>query len=215
MEKKTDFKALSTRAKFDYIWDYYKFHILAVIVAVCVVVSLIHHYVTYREPILNVIMINCIGGDLADDSGFDEFLESYGHDPAEEPVSLSSNLYFSENSSTDSYTNMQVLAAMMAAGDQDLFFGTGDIYLSYADQGALADLSAVLPADILEQYKDSLIYTTEAGTRDAYPCAIELSDNSWLSENNYYDTCYFGIFYNAPHLDTVLEFADFLLTQQS
>lgn len=165
MEKKTDFKALSTRAKFDYIWDYYKLHILAAIIAVCVVVSLIHHYVTYREPILNVIMINCIGGDLADDSGFDEFLESYGHDPAKEPVSLSSNLYFSENSSTDSYTNMQVLAAMMAAGDQDLFFGTGDIYLSYADQGALADLSAVLPADILEQYKDSLIYTTEDGTR--------------------------------------------------
>lgn len=28
MEKKTDFKALSNKAKVQYIWDYYKLHIL-------------------------------------------------------------------------------------------------------------------------------------------------------------------------------------------
>ena len=28
MEKKTDFKALSNNAKVQYIWDYYKLHIL-------------------------------------------------------------------------------------------------------------------------------------------------------------------------------------------
>ena len=71
MEKKTDFKALSSKAKVQYIWDYYKWPILAVIVAVIFVIYLIYHYVTYRDPLLNVIMINCNDSISADDSGFD------------------------------------------------------------------------------------------------------------------------------------------------
>lgn len=210
MEKKTNFKALSTQAKFQYIWDYYKWHIVAVTAAVAFVFSMIRHFVSYREPILSVIMINCVSAD-ADGSGFDEFLDTYGHDSANEPVALTANLYFTENASMDAFSNAELLTAMVAAGDQDLFFGSGEVYLNYANEGALTDLSAVLPADILARYQDSLVYTTEDNTVEAYPCAIELTGNAWLSENGYYDTCYFGVFYSAPHLDTVQEFAEFLL----
>lgn len=214
MEKKPDFKAMSTRTKLEYVWDYYKWHITAAVVAAAVLFSTVRHFVTYREPILNIIMINCSSLDTGEDS-FDEFLAAYGHDPVEEPIALSSNIFFSEDSSMEAVSNIELLAAMIAAGDQDLFFGTGDIYLEYANQGALQDLSKVLPADLLDQYASSLIYTTEDGATEEYPCAIKLTDNAWLSENNYYDTCYFGIFYNAPHLDTVQEFAEFLLAFRS
>lgn len=211
MEKKTDFKALSNKAKVQYIWDYYKWPILAVIVAVIFVIYLIYHYVTYRDPLLNVIMINCSDSISADDSGFDEFLTKYGYDPDDFPVSLSSSLQFSDGEYSLSYNDSQALTLMIAAGGQDLFFGTGDVYLDYADQGALIDLSTVLSEDLLERYKDSLIYSTDDGQVDAYPCAIELTDNAWVKKYNYYDTCYFGIFYQNENLDAAVQFAEFLL----
>lgn len=211
MEKKTDFKALSNEAKVQYIWDYYKIHIFGTLIVVFILVSLIIHYVTYQEPFLNVIMINCNDPLDSDASGFDEFLENAGYDPNEQTVSLSSSLSFSENIFGDSYQELSVLATMIAAGGQDLFFGTGNIYLDYAEQGALMDLSTVLPAETLNVYEGHLLYSTNAGEKDPYPCAIELTDNAWLEKNNYYNTCYFGIFDRTQNPDAAVEFATFLL----
>lgn len=213
MEKKTDFKTLSGKAKVGYIWDYYKWPILVAVIVVSFVISLIHHYATYREPILNIIMINCKDSIAADDSGFDEFLTEYGYNPRNQPVSLSSSLQFPDSEYSTSYNDYQVLTMMIAAGGQDLFFGTGDIFLDYAKQGALTDLSTVLPEELLEKYSDHLIYSTDGGEAEPYPCAVELTDNAWAQKNNYYDTFYFGIFYQAGHPDTAVQFAEFLLNQ--
>ena len=211
MEKKTDFKALSARAKVQYIWDYYKFPIFGVLIGVFVIISIIHQHVTYREPLLNVIMINCNDPYASDDSGFDEFLLAEGYDPDEYPISLQSSLHFSDDDYSLSYQETQVLVALIAAGGQDLFFGTGDIYLDYAEQGALMDLSTVLPVETLDAFEDHLLYSTDGGESAPYPCAIEITDNEWLIKNNYYDTCYFGIFYQTQNPDAAVAFADFLL----
>lgn len=211
MEKKTDFKTLSTKSKVNYIWDYYRWPIIIAIAVIAFAVSIIHHYATYREPLLNVIMINCNDTTSADASGFDEFLENFGYDPAAQPVSLSSSLRFSEGEYSTSFNDRQVLTMMIGAGGQDLFFGTGEMFLNFADQGALMDLSTVLPAELLERYRDNLLYSTAGGTVDAYPCAVELTGNEWLTKNNYYDTCYFGIFYQTKQPEVTAQFAEFLL----
>ena len=149
MEKKADFHSLSRKAKVQYVWDYYKWPIAAAIAALCFVIYLIYHYATYRDPLLNVIMMNCNDSITADSKGFDEFLEACGYDPKEDSVSLTSSLQFSDGEYSTSYNDTQVLTLMLAAGGQDLFFGTGDEYLDYADQGALMDLSTVLSDELL------------------------------------------------------------------
>ena len=73
MEKKTDFKALSSKAKVQYIWDYYRLHILSVIVIGGIVIGLTYHFVSYRKPILSVIMINVQTTSENADAAFDEF----------------------------------------------------------------------------------------------------------------------------------------------
>ena len=90
MEKKADFHSLSRKAKVQYVWDYYKWPIAAAIAALCFVIYLIYHYATYRDPLLNVIMMNCNDSITADSKGFDEFLEACGYDPKEDSVSLTS-----------------------------------------------------------------------------------------------------------------------------
>ncbi len=213
MEKKPDFKAMSTKAKIGYVWDYYKWHIIGTIAAVSFVCYTVHYYVTYREPLLNVIMLNCYDSYNTDNSGFYEFQETYGYDPEEYPISLAS-FYLAEgdNAASASYTDYQALTTMIAAGGEDLFFGTGDTYLTYCEQGALLDLSTILSPELMEEYNDCLIYSTSDGEVDPYPCAIELTGNDWLRKNNYYDTCYFGIFYSNQNLDACTQFAEFLLT---
>ena len=99
MEKKADFHSLSRKAKVQYVWDYYKWPIAAAIAALCFVIYLIYHYATYRDPLLNVIMMNCNDSITADSKGFDEFLEACGYDPKEDSVSLTSSLQFSTVSS--------------------------------------------------------------------------------------------------------------------
>ena len=211
MEKKTDFKALSNKAKFEYVWDYYKWHIFGVIAGVALIVYLIHHYTTYRDPLLNAIMINCNDPFTVDESGYSEFLETYGYDAREYPISLNASLQFSDEDPSLNYSDNQLLTAMVATGDQDLFFGTGNMFIEYTDSGALLDLSTVLPEDVLEKYADHILYSTDGGTVDPYPCAIELTDNEWVQKYNYYDTCYFGIFYQNQNLEACTQFAEFLL----
>ena len=213
MEKKTDIKSLSNKAKVQYIWDYYKFPILGTIVGVSIVIFLIHHFVTYRDPLLNVIMTNCNDPYGVDESGFDEFMDKYGYsEDKNNYVSLTATLQFREGADyTESYNEHYVLTTKVAAGNQDLFFGTGEVFLSYAEDGALIDLSMVLSEELLEKYKDNLIYSTDCGEVASYPCAIEITDNEWLKKNNYYDTCYFGIFYDNQGIEPCKQFAEFLL----
>lgn len=216
MEKKTDFKALSNKAKVQYIWDYYKLRILVIVLCTAAVISLIHHYVTYREPLLNVLMINTTNGDMTTTDGFDEFLDAYGYDKKESPVSLYSSLYIPEekDAAISAYQDYEILATMIAAGDEDIFFGTGDVFLAYAEQGAFTDLSHILSEETFEKYKDNMIYSTDDGESESYPCAIEITDNEWLKKNGYYDgSCYFGIFYRSENTRTTAQFAEFLLAQ--
>ena len=210
MEKKPDFKAMSPKTKAEYIWDYYKLPILLTILGAGLVISFIYNRVTYREPVLNVLMINCNDMMNTDDSGFDEFLTTYGYDPEESPVSVNASMYFPEDDYSQSFNEIQVLGTLIAAGGQDIFLGRGAIFLDYAEQGAFQDLSELLPAELLARSEDQLLYSTDENG-DSYPCAIEVSDNEWLMKNNYYESCYFALLYRGSNPETAVQFAEFLL----
>ena len=136
MEKKTDFKALSNKAKVQYIWDYYKLHILFGGVIAAIVIGLGYHFITYRKPVLSVIMINVQTTSENAEAAFDEFSDATGYDKKQQPIDVSANLQFSDdpNATTD-YNDYMVLSTMIGAGGEDLFFGTGSVYTDYAEKG--------------------------------------------------------------------------------
>ena len=212
MEKKTDFKALSNKAKVQYIWDYYKLHILFGGVIAAIVIGLGYHFITYRKPVLSVIMINVQTTSENAEAAFDEFSDATGYDKKQQPIDVSANLQFSDdpNATTD-YNDYMVLSTMIGAGGEDLFFGTGSVYTDYAEEGALMDLRTYVSDDVLEKYKDHLIYSTDDGESESYPCAIELTDNQWIQKYGIYDSRYFGVFSRSEQKDYYTKFADFLL----
>lgn len=96
MEKKTDFKALSCKAKAQYIFDYYKWPILIGIIVLIILIKVIIHFVTYKEPVLNVTMVNCYQtAENTDTSSFDDFFEKEGFDVGKKKEPDTKNLVFS------------------------------------------------------------------------------------------------------------------------
>ena len=217
MEKKADFKTMSKKKIIEHIWEYYRWHIIVSIAVVAGLSSLIYHFATYVEPSFNVVMLNCYNA-LNDNSNsaFEPFLEQQGIDvPAKDAVELNSNLYFLEDDSEGTnYMYLQKLIALVAAGGQDVFLGNGEIFSAYTREGALMDLSTVFSEEFLENYE--LVYTTDAGTSEKYPCAITIRENKWLTDNGYYfsDHCNIGIFENNAHLDTAIAFVEYMLTYE-
>ena len=55
MEHKTKFKDLSFKGKIDYIWDYYKIPIAAVILILIFIVSFIHEKQSQKDSVLDVL----------------------------------------------------------------------------------------------------------------------------------------------------------------
>lgn len=215
MKYKVNFKTFSTKEKAEYIWEYYRWHILTLICTVTILASVVLNFITYKEPLLNVIMLNSDSSTYdTQTQGFEEFFKKYGYETFEGALEIKKDLYIHsvENVSYEEYQNYEVLLTLLMGGDYELLLGTGDIYQEIVNQGCLMDLSEVLSEELLERYEGQLIYFDDMGETEPYPCAVVLSGNQWLSENHYYyEECYFGLLKQANTSEIATRFAEFLL----
>lgn len=215
MKYKVNFKSLSTKQKIEYVWDYYRWYIIAVICGITIIVSTISHVITYKEPLLSVIMLNSYSPMTGNaEAGFDEFFQEFGYGSYEGALELKQDLYFQENKELDpiDYQNYEILLAMLIGGDYDVFLGIGDVYLDFVNQGFFADLSEILSDDLLDTYEEQIIYADNMGEITQYPAAIILENNQWLVQNNYYNgECYLGILEKEHLNESAIEFSEFLL----
>ncbi len=213
MEKKTNLKELTNKQKVEYIWDYYRWKILAVTAVVITVISLIHHFATYVEPMLSIIMVNSNMVFSDETPGLDEFIETSKVNSIDE-IDIDASIAFSslENPSSD-YMMTESISVRFAVGGNDIIFAPEEIYTYYAASGCMLDFRTVFSEEELDAYKDMLYYTTDEETGEIYPCAFILSEDSWAVTNGYYsDSCYLGIIYNNDDAELSKEFLEYVLT---
>ncbi len=221
---KVDWKNLSGKKKAEYIWDYYKIHILVGLLVLGLGTHLVVKIATHRDPLMNIIMLDCENPSFVSSEVFGEFLADGGYEIYELAVNCNTSIDFYEEGEEDStlfssalYENGQLKQAYYAfvwAGDYDLVMGEGDIFQETADGAAFADLSEYLSAETLEIYKDYLVYTDEKGEKEPYPCAIVLGEeNGWLQEQGLYKTCSVGLLNNAPNPEISVELLRYLLSE--
>ena len=121
MEQIKSFKEMTWKERFSQIWEYYRIPIFVGIAIFAVVFSLIKHFVTYQEPILNLAMVNAYIDDskpTAIDDGIQLFLEDC---QLEGEVSYNTSLYFqSDNLSGDAITALTSLDVMTSSGALDV-----------------------------------------------------------------------------------------------
>ena len=52
---------MSKKKKIEYIWDYYKIHIIATLTVLCIIFSIIHSQITKTNYVFSMTMIGNIG----------------------------------------------------------------------------------------------------------------------------------------------------------
>ena len=213
MEARPDFKNMSAKKKLEYVWDYYKFHIGGILVLAITLGSIIHHYATLKEPVIDMIFMNA-QSVYEDAVGLDEFFDSQGYDSSSQEIHITTSLSFAltEDSYQVDYYTVQTLSAMFAVGDVDIFAAPWQLYDEYAPAGYVADLRTVFTEDELALYKDQVLYTTSTETGEIMPCGFDFSDYRFLQEFGYYtDNCHMGIPANADGAERAKEFLLYLL----
>ena len=213
MEAKPDFKNMSTEKKLGYVWDYYRFHILGIIILVTVFGSIIHHYVTLKTAVLDMIFLNAYSAENENDP-FEGFLREQGYDPNEYEVYLTTSLGFvlTEDDYQPDYTTLQALSAMFSTGEVDVFATPPQVFGEYASAGYITDLSTIFTEDELAAYSDRIVYSTLTETGESFPSAFNLNDCDWLKDYGYYDGDYYmAITVNSDSPDLTKEFILYIL----
>jgi hypothetical protein len=195
MEQIKPLREMKPKERIQYIWDYYKVTILVTIVTVLVVGGVLYHYITYRDPALELLMVNVRqSDDTVPADTFSDFLDANGFDSAKDLVEINSAL--SLDVTSDDYEDKITFQAWMSGRTYSGFFSDESVFSFYAPAGYFRDLSALLSSEELAVLSDRLIYADLGDGTTPYPCAIRLdSDNCpWLARYGYND-CYFGILY--------------------
>lgn len=215
-EPKTEREKLKELHGTDKVWYLVQYYGLQTVVALAVIgilAFLIVHYVTQKDTALEIMAVNAIQSEdnPAGDSGYyNGFLKENGLDPDKSEVLVSSNLGASANENDGaSAESIQMIQSRFMTQSVDVFFADYDFFYSLGEFDYLADIREYLPEELLEKYKDDLVYVKSTETGKKYPIGIKLEKNAWVKETGWYpDTCVVGLADGLKNKDLAVKFIE-------
>ena len=196
--EKEKLKELHGKDKIWYLVHYYGLQTIVALAIIGIISFLIIHYVTQKDTALEIMAVNAMqsADNPAGDSGYyNDFLKENGLDPDKSEVLVSSNLGASANENDGaSAESIQMIQSLFMTQSVDVFFADCDFFYSLGEFDYLADIREYLPEELLEKYKDDLVYVKSIETGKKYPIGIKLEKNAWVKETGWYpDTCVVGL----------------------
>ena len=182
-------KELHGTDKVWYLVQYYGLQTVVALAVIGILAFLIVHYVTQKDTALEIMAVNAIQSEdnPAGDSGYyNGFLKENGLDPDKSEVLVSSNLGASANENDGaSAESIQMIQSRFMTQSVDVFFADYDFFYSLGEFDYLADIREYLPEELLEKYKDDLVYVKSTETGKKYPIGIKLEKNAWVKETGW------------------------------
>lgn len=206
-------KELHGKDKIWYLVHYYGLQTIVALAIIGIISFLIIHYVTQKDTALEIMAVNAMQSEdnLAGDSGYyNGFLKENGLDPDKSEVLVSSNLGASANENDGaSAESIQMIQSRFMTQSVDVFFADYDFFYSLGEFDYLADIREYLPEELLEKYKDDLVYVKSTETGKKYPIGIKLEKNAWVKETGWYpDTCVVGLADGLKNKDLAVKFIE-------
>ena len=173
--EKAKLSQMTMSQKLEYIWTYYKIHIMVIVLIVAVIIAGIHHALTYVQYKFYGMVIN---SDQYNQLVMDDLDETLGL-AKHEGVNITADLYTDEMSNMNGYGNRLNIYVM--AGQLDFAFTDAEGAQYLADMGAVTDVSQVLPEELQSRWDDEdyLTYAVsdgEGGFQDV-AIAVDISDS--------------------------------------
>ena len=211
-EQMTPFKDLTFSEKVHYIWEYYKYFMLAAVLVIIAVVSFVisfqrNNYTTaFSMVIIDGKMTGYDTGTDAITTGFTGYL---GIDGKKDRVECDYNYsLIPKLLDQDVSASQQKIYTLASTGSIDGYIASPDYidYFSTAKEPFLTDLREVLTDKELETLAGKIIYyTKEDGTK--IPIALDLTDTKIKTETDFtMDNPCYGIVVTAPNLENAVAF---------
>lgn len=151
-------KDKSFKEKLSYFWGYYKFHTLAVVALLIMVIWFVHDLVSQKENAFYALLVNAGGYHMAEDAG-NEFAENAGIDLKQYDIKIDTSVIYDPGDfSQDSYYGAMKLSALLAAGEVDAFVSTENTFSNYALTDSFFHLDEVLTDEQIAAYEGNLYY---------------------------------------------------------
>lgn len=209
-------KDMSWSDRFWYIWEYYKWHMLGLFLAGClisVIATSIYNSTLTTQFYCVVINNPMVMRENMDPItvGFKDYMQFGKKDQIfAESLTLPTDGSFDDLA----LASQGKLAAIIASGDLDVMISDQVIFQRYAEMDSYLDLETVLPPDLLEIVRDRLLYVkNESGQSLAY--GIDVS-GSWLMQSTGIVTepACFAIMLNTGNLDNCIAMLRFMFESQ-
>lgn len=221
------FRNLSFERKLEYLWDYYKFHLLGIIIVLALMIgSLLIWHENSKPVLLNGYLLNTNWGDEQAQKLLEEYA-SYGNYPLKEYNAYFNASVFIDTSIKDQMSTVAYTKVMsdLDMKEIDFFFCNQEMFNYFGEKEAFGDLEKSMPANLQERFQDKLIsvklYDEEGNVIGTYAAGINISDSPVLAsmqkEHILYEESqiFFTVPYNSQRLEKVWEFLEFLYYQQS
>lgn len=211
-EQNAKLKDASFSEKLAYFKEYYLKTTLVVIAIIIFVCSVGYTMITAPdETAFGAYFFNNTAFG-SDESLQDSFIEHLGIDTREYEVYIDTTATYSENATYEEYVSIQRCMANIAGGTLDVLVCDQASYEHFATSEIFLDITTVLPEDLMEKFKDKIVYSTIEETQETIPSAIIVTDAPKLQQYHYYDNidAYFSIVANTQNIDNIISFLRFI-----
>ncbi|KIR02220.1 hypothetical protein P261_01034 [Lachnospiraceae bacterium TWA4] len=218
MTEKEKFQSLDKKEKVTYLWDYYKIPIIGGISIILIAIYLVYISLTRpNEQIFYASLVNSFA-DVSEDSEFyKEFVDYAGIDTKDYTVNLETGSHFDLSSiSGSNNVYYQKTIAIVEAGMVDVIVTDKANYEALASTGRFLSLEDERVKSIYDAYPNRVLSTIHVETGQKAYVGIDVSDSKWWKQLQTYENgAVVLINPDAPHIEKVKSFIDFLCTKES
>lgn len=207
-------KHMSWKDRLWYIWEYYKFHLLGIALAIAAIS--ITGNMLYRQSFttrLTIAIINDQSGGNSSaaslESGLREALQCTNKDLIE--INEGLHVTFDEDTMSQyGYASLAKISALVASNSLDVVITDESALKHYASLSAFQNLEEFLPSEFLDSQRDRISYAPDA---DGHMLAVGLSlaGTSVTEEAGIaMDPPYLAIIGGSPHKEAALRMIHYL-----
>lgn len=234
-------KSKPKEERWRYFWDYYKWHMLAIVLVIAILIQGVVSIVNRKETVFSGILLNCMIS-IDDDEFLQGFYDHAGIDAKHQQAAFYTDITLTDKNNKNDITAFQRIMAGIATKDTDFVVGQKENFqlCAYNTSRMLMDLREFLDAETLKTYADRLYYvdgavveklsvpvgelqdtsipipdpTKPEAMKDPIPVGIDISDRKDFQTAYYFpDTVlYLGVITNTTRPELTRQFIDYLFS---
>lgn len=166
-----DLKGMSKKKKAEYIWEYYKLHIIGVLVLICIIASFIHGQITKVDYVFNLTML----GNTVDTNKLTDLetklTKVVVKDGDTKKQAIIGNMFLGDSTNSDpsmDSQSMQKFVAQLSVGELDVVILDKGMFESFAKQNMFLRLDNISGFDLTSIKNEKIETNATNNTKAVY-----------------------------------------------